>query len=288
MIFLLPSEPSNIRKVDYEFKSEFTSISILGFRVYLFDHDQFVENGEFVSNFEFSNKSDSVILRSWMLKGDQYINLWNTLNSKGFSLINSPDQYLNCHYYPNVYDKIKSHYPQSVWSKDLSDESFINLKNMIDGDIIMKDYVKSEKGFNDIFILENNIQNEDLIKRVHKFKDARGKLFNEGLVFKKKLNLKKYGNKTNEFRLFYLYHKLISISQNSELGFGNNPYIGFLDSIVESIDSNFFTIDLAELENGEWIILECGDGSVSGLSTNQNSLVFYMNFDKLQETVKAN
>ncbi len=286
MIFLLPSEPFNSKNVDYEFNPEFTSISILGYKIYLYDHDQFVTTGEFKSNFDFTNKSDLVILRSWMLKGDQYTNLWNILNSKGFSMINTPEQYLNCHHYPNIYDKIKLHSPQSVWFKDISDENCISMRAMIDGDVIIKDFVKSEKGYDDIFLLEKEILNEDLIKRIHKFKNSRGKLFNEGIVFKKKLNLKKYGDKTNEFRLFYLYHKLISISQNSELGFGNNPYINFLNPIIETIDSNFFTIDLAELEDGKWVILEGGDGSVSGLSPNQNILVFYMNFDKLHKRNK--
>ncbi len=286
MIFLLPSEPFDIKKVDYEFKSEFTSISILGYRIYLYEHDRFISTGEFVSTFDFTNNSDLVILRSWMLKADQYDNLFNILNSKGLMMINTPEQYLNCHYYPNIYDKIRMHSPQSVWFKDLSDENCVNMRKMIDGDVIIKDYVKSEKGFDDIFFLENQIMNEELIKRIHKFKDSRGKLFNEGIVFKKKLNLKKYGDKTNEFRLFYLYHKLISITQNSDLGYGNNPYISFLNPIIETIDSNFFTIDLAELEDGKWVILECGDGSVSGLSPHQNSLFFYTNFDKLQKTAK--
>lgn len=279
MIFLLPSEPFNIKKVDYEFKSEFASISILGFRTYLFDHDRFVTDGEFVSNFDFTNKTDTVVLRSWMLKSDQYKRLWNLLHSKGFSMINTLDQYLNCHYYPNIYDKIKDHSPQSVWFTDISDTNCVEMHKSIGGDVIIKDYVKSEKGLDKIFILEENILNEDLIKRVHRFKDSRGKLFNEGIVFKKKLNLKKYGNKTNEFRLFYLYHRLLSINQNSELGYGKNPNINFLNPIIEKIDSNFFTIDLAELEDGNWTIIECGDGSVSGLSPNQNHLIFYMNFE---------
>ena len=286
MIFLLPSEPFNQKKVDYEFQSEYKSISILGFKIYLYDHDEFVSNGNFISNFNFSDKSDFVILRSWMLKKDQYSNLWNVLNKHGFTMINTPIQYLNCHYYPNVHNKIEKYSPPSVWFEDLSNENCILMRNMIDGDVIIKDYVKSEKESEDIFILEKEVLNENLIQRVHKFKESRGKLFNEGIVFKKKLNLKKYGNKTNEFRLFYLYHKLISISQNSELGFGNVPNIDFLTTIVDTIDSNFFTIDLAELEDDSWAILECGDGSVSGLSPNQNNLVFYMNFDKEILSVK--
>lgn len=284
MIFLLPSEPFNIKKVDYEFQSELTSISILGFKSCLYDHDRFISTGEFVSNIDDTN--DLIILRSWMLTSDQYRSMWDHLSKMGNVMINTHDQYLNCHYYPRVYSKISNHTSLSVWSNDLSDESIISLRKLISDDVIIKDYVKSEKE-SDTFILGKDISNNDLIDKVKKFREYRGKLFNEGIVFKRKLNLKKYGDKTNDFSLFYLYHKLISISQNSNFSHGNNPYIGFLDKVIEKIDSNFFTIDLAELEDGSWAIIECGDGSVSGLSPNQNNLVFYMNFNPIQETIKV-
>lgn len=32
-----------------------------------------------------------------------------------------------------------------------------------------------------------------------------------------------------------------------------------------NLPSKFYTVDYAELENGEWIILETGDGGVSGI-----------------------
>ena len=41
------------------------------------------------------------------------------------------------------------------------------------------------------------------------------------------------------------------------------------------LDSRFYTIDYAELKDGSWIIIETGDGSVSGLGLNQNPYMFY-------------
>lgn len=38
-----------------------------------------------------------------------------------------------------------------------------------------------------------------------------------------------------------------------------------LISSCHSLNSNFYTIDLAQQENGEWILIEVGDGQVSGL-----------------------
>ena len=37
----------------------------------------------------------------------------------------------------------------------------------------------------------------------------------------------------------------------------------------KNIDSIYYTVDYAELEDGSWCVIEAGDGSVSGLSENQ-------------------
>jgi hypothetical protein len=286
MIFLLPSEPFDHKKVDYSFMKEYNSIITLGYNVSLFDHDRFVTNGEFVSNFDFKKKSQSVVLRSWMLNIEQYHNLWTILKEKGFNIINNPTEYSNCHHLPEYYKWVERLTPKAVWTDDLSDESLIDLRSKIQGDVILKDYVKSEKDCEDIFILKKEITNEELIQKLSKFRNQRGKLFNEGIVFKEKAALKKYGDKTNEWRIFFLQNKIISISQNSNLGWGQCPEVSFLLEFSEKIESNFFSIDIAEMEDSSWNILECGDGGVSGLSPDQNELIFYMNFMDFDKSEK--
>ncbi len=284
MNFLLPCEPFNIKKVDSDFKKEYNSISSLGFGVYLYDHDSFVSTGELVTDCQYAPISSLTILRSWMLRGDQYKNLYESLEKVGMRLINSPHQYLNCHYYPNVYKHISEFTPKSIWFSDISDESIIKERSKFDNvDLIIKDYVKSDSGLEGIFKLDSHLTNSQFCEKVHLFKDSRHGLFAEGIVLKEFASLKKYGLKTNEYRIFVLNHGIISICQNSNLGHGSEPHLLFLDSIIDKIDSNYFTIDIAELSDGRWIIIECGDGSVSGLSANQNELIYYMNFHNLHK-----
>ena len=52
-----------------------------------------------------------------------------------------------------------------------------------------------------------------------------------------------------------------------------------VDNIAFEIDSNFFTIDVAKKANGGWMIIETGDGQVSGLSPGQNCLEFYASME---------
>lgn len=41
------------------------------------------------------------------------------------------------------------------------------------------------------------------------------------------------------------------------------------------LPSPFYTVDYAELVDGSWVIIEAGDGSVSGLSEGQDYEAFY-------------
>ena len=277
MMFLLPSEPLNTKKVDSDFQKEYEALVKMDFKVYLFDHDQFVNYKQLISNIDFS-ESGEIILRSWMLKADQYKDLYNTLSRNKIYLVNNPEQYLNCHYYPNVYKHIEQWAPKSIWFDDI-DPKFVEIcRNHIGTDIIIKDYVKSEKGFDEIFYLEKSLTPNEFYERVVKFKENRGKLFNEGIVFKQFCDLRKYGNKTNEYRIFVYKQKIISVSQNTELGYGQQPNYEFVRDIIPNIDSNYFTIDIAEKEDGSWMILECGDGQVSGLSPGQSEFIYYSAF----------
>lgn len=107
------------------------------------------------------------------------------------------------------------------------------------------------------------------------FKNIRGDLFTNGIVIKEFLSLAKTDNITNEYRAFYLYGNLITLSKNSNQSTCAKqiPY-DFIRSIPK-LSSNFYTIDFAELEDGSWFVIETGDGQVSGLSPNQYIFKFY-------------
>ncbi|MFK7949571.1 MAG: ATP-grasp domain-containing protein [Saprospiraceae bacterium] len=49
-------------------------------------------------------------------------------------------------------------------------------------------------------------------------------------------------------------------------------------SVIQNIKSNFFTMDIAKQKNGDWIIMELGDGQVSGLADNVDKALFYNKF----------
>lgn len=44
----------------------------------------------------------------------------------------------------------------------------------------------------------------------------------------------------------------------------------WLKTRYENLKSPYYTVDYAELTDGRWVVIEAGDGSVSGLSEGQD------------------
>jgi len=309
MIVLFPSEPFSPREVDSSFKSEYEAAKLVGFTPYLFDHDYFVSYKDkkdsslayyFKTNLPFcENNITPIVLRGWMLNEYQYADLHIKLLKRGYQLINGPTQYKTCHHFPEYFKYISEHTSKAWWSNTWSEHPDANniqnivwepVRRMLGGDIIIKDYVKSEKGNPDLFILNKELTNEEFSSRVERFIEARGKLFNKGLVFKSVEKLKKYQEQTNEWRMFFLNHKLVICNQNSD-----NPVsvtappadvIDLFQGLAKNVDSIFFTMDIAEKEDGSWMILELGDGQVSGLPLIGDALGFYNNFNNILKEIK--
>lgn len=273
-IILFPSESYNLKNVDPNFEQEYLEAKKL-MDVALFDFDAFRYETILKIDKEW-NDEYSVLLRSWMFTKTEYLNFYERLKKRKWVLLNTVEQYLNTHYYSNSYPLIKEYCSESVIIKDLSDENLISIKPNYP--FIIKDFVKSEKG-SDVFLFVDNIDTDEYLKKINRFIKMRGNSFNEGLVFKKYETLKKYSNnKLNEIRVFIFNKKIVSIRNNSsnELSKNiNNDVVKIVNHIISKLDSNFYTVDLAEKDDGSLIVLETGSGEVSGLATSEKELFFW-------------
>ena len=84
---------------------------------------------------------------------------------------------------------------------------------------------------------------------------------------------------TKEFRIFFANKKIVKVFDYWDEGeYGNTkPELDDFIEIAQDIDSNFFTMDVAKKKNGDWIIMELGDGQVAGLPDNADRNEFYNN-----------
>ena len=75
--------------------------------------------------------------------------------------------------------------------------------------------------------------------------------------------------------MFYANGEILTISRNSgQAKYTHTPPTELIEK-YRGLESVFYTVDFAELDNGEWIIIEVGDGGVSGLSDFQDYEEFY-------------
>ena len=117
--------------------------------------------------------------------------------------------------------------------------------------------------------------NRHLEEQMEKFYNYRGDLYTGGICVKEYLSLKRYGDRTNEYRVFYINGEVTTISRNSGQGaYAPLPPQKLIEK-YKNLGSPYYTIDYAELDDGSWRILEAGDGQVSGLSDNQDYYSYY-------------
>lgn len=131
MIILFPSEPFSPKEVDSSFKAEYEAAKLVGFEVFLFDHDEMSKTGHLKTNLPYSHGwNEPVILRSWMLKSEYYACLQVNLIEKNYTLINDVQEYWNCHYFTNAFPIIHEYTSKAWWTFDW--EHTMKVTNRID------------------------------------------------------------------------------------------------------------------------------------------------------------
>lgn len=281
-ILLFPCSPLNgLKRVDEDFQQEFDAATQVGFRTVLFDHDKLVKEGKAEFNAPLPYRQE-LILRGWMLTLDQYAKLFSACNDM---LITTPEEYEEKHYWPIAYQKhqiLCRNSPHCMWT-DSRDFSVKHIKQEFGGrPILVKDHVKSAKGSPNAMFIKNSASKQEVFTVIHNMINERGSLFQRGIVLKEQVSIQKdaAGNAI-EFRIFYLKGNPISVESNGcEWDYlraqmlSSSSMSPLIKQIGESLGNGFYTVDLM-LSDGKWLVIECGDGQVSGLAAKASPFVFY-------------
>lgn len=272
---LFPCEMFAINEVDSCYQNEFDAVVENGdFELFFYDYEEFVRDGVLHLN-KRPEEAVNAMLRGWMFNGNQYKDFYEKLQARNINLITTPEQYCQMHLFPRAYNLITEDtpeilvYPEKEKTVDLEE-----IKAKFDR-FMIKDYVKSEKGTDIPKYFDKQTSEEDFFYWLDVFKQYRGKLFTGGICIKEYVDLKKYGENTNEWRVFYLKGNILSVSRNSgQKDFAAEVPKSFVEK-YRNLPSPFYTVDYGELSDGSWKILEVGDGQVSGLSDNQDAKAFF-------------
>lgn len=271
---IFPSDFYNKRSVDPALRGEYEAAVATGlFRIILFSYDKLTAEGV-VEISDTTSEECTAVYRGWMLKPDQYSLLYEELSNRRIHLVTSPEQYQLMHVFPNVYEYVQE---DTARMKVFQLHQKIDVENLKKdfARFMVKDYVKSVKGTDFPKYFDWSVTQDQFDSWMQKFYKYRGSLLTGGICIKEYLDLKLYGNKTNEYRVFYVNHEIATVSRNS----GQGNYAPMppqkLISKYRVLESPYYTVDYAERSDGTWIVIEAGDGSVSGLSDGQDYEVYF-------------
>ncbi len=248
-----------------------------------------------------ANAIELAIYRGWMLSPTHYQALYDALLRRGIKLINDPASYKHCHYLPQWLPLFEKETPHSAW---LDKESFgaeligsvMQLLSVFAGKpVIVKDYVKSEKHhWVDACFIPDSSDRERVERVVSRFLELRGDDLEGGLVFRRFVNFKALATHsksgmplTKEFRLFVLNGQIVHWFKYWEEGdYGHLlPPLAQFANLVTKPKSHFFTMDVAQAEDGQWFVVELGDGQVAGLPETVSAVDFYSSLSQASTAV---
>lgn len=274
-IILFPSSYFTPKRVDEDLQEERDAVLDTGlFEIILFDYRKWCEEKELRVS-EIPPVRLKAVYRGWMMPPEEYKQFYEALLGHNIQIITTPADYIKMHIFPNVYQK---------FGTDTAKIRLFPLHEQIDVNglkdsfykFMVKDFVKSVKGTEfPKYFTTNNLTQEEFDNWMETFYHYRGHLLTGGICIKEFLNLKYYGDKTNEYRVFYANGEVLTVSPNSaQPNFA--PHVP--QELVEkykNLGSIYYTVDYAELEDGSWKVIEAGDGSVSGLSENQDIEAYF-------------
>ena len=211
-----------------------------------------------------------------MMKPEVYTSFYSKLKEKGIILINSPNEYNHYHLLPNWYPEHVESTAKSVICNNTSIESALSTITEFDAAIIIKDYVKSRKHeWYDACFIPDVHKEQHAEEVITNFVTRQGESLVGGIVLREFLSLKPIGYHeisgmpiSEEYRIFILAGKIIVIDNYwIERGQVTLNYcdIQWIHDQIAHLKSNFVTMDIVRTVSGKLVIMEFGDGQVSGL-----------------------
>lgn len=273
MTLLFPGSYINYREIEEDMQEEYFAAEETGlFRTVLFNYDEWLA-GDLLRIRSDEAIINPVIYRGWMLKPYEYEELYLTLELQGIQLLTSPEEYQNLHLFPNVYPDIREDTAGMMIFED-GDVDVETVKRAFPR-FMVKDSVKSAKGTAFPAFFDRTVTQQEFDEWMQVFYKYRGDLLTGGICIKEYLDLKRYDGKTNEFRVFYANHEIISVSRNSmQPDYTCTPPEELIKK-YSGLKSLYYTVDYAEMTDGTWEIIEAGDGGVSGLSPGQDAAAYF-------------
>lgn len=284
MTILFPCHPLRRRLPDPDYESEAEAAEKAGFGCAFYNLDALRANdidGALAACPSSALPGQIILHRGWMMSDSLYDQLHKRLVGMEYAPVTNPEQYTEAHYLPDSYKHIAEFTPESRWiaGADL-DEAWTLYQYFRNAPALIKDYVKSAKHkWSEACFIPAQTSREKLEQIIKALLEDRGDQFNKGLVFRRfhplvTIEQTNYGQPVHEeYRLFFFHGELLAATPGQR-GDGLLQ-IDKWAAVARRFQNPFISMDIARQEDGSWIIIEVGDGGVSGLPPSIEAQTFY-------------
>lgn len=287
LTFLFPADPLNPHEPDTDYAEEYHAAGLVT-NVSLIDLDLLLVQGKLKVNRDLS-LSTLIVYRGWMLTPEKYILLQDLINDAGARLLTDGNAYKATHLLPSWAHHANT--LKSAWTFDLKDEALVNLLSQFSGPVTVKDFVKSRKyEWDAAFFIPEARDYQQALTVIHNFIQHQAENLVGGIVIREFVPLLRTGTHLREnlpmfeeYRVFYWRSSPFVIIDywNHNLKYLDESDQLFIRENGRDINSPFFTIDFARKPDGSLIIMEIGDGQVSGLQDYDVNHFYSLLFNKI-------
>ncbi|MGM1059619.1 ATP-grasp domain-containing protein [Saccharothrix sp. Mg75] len=259
MMLLVPADPLRPVRPDPHFAPEAAAARDAGHRVAVVDHDA-LARGEADRAVARVPADDDAVYRGWMLSSGHYAAFAAALAARGVTARTTPEQYRRAHELPGWYDDFTALTPGSVWTDGFDRDAFDRARRDLGGGAaVLRDYTKSEKHHWDEAAYIPDLADAGAAWKVaERFLELRGDDATGGFV------LRRFERFTStEVRTWWVDGACVLVGPHPDTP-NEVPDAPDLDVVGPLVaDLRFATVDLARRADGEWRVVELGDGQVS-------------------------
>jgi hypothetical protein len=262
VIFLFPCNPISPGRPDEPFVDDALAAQEAGLTVALVDHDGLSRPGGQAQAVR-RVPAGRAVYRGWMLSSSRYEAFARALGERGATLHTDPAAYQRGHELPGWYPFLVGHTPDSAWTAGASLDQLVSCcASMGGGAAILRDFVKSAKHDWDEACFVPDVRDAAAVERVaRRLLELRGDDFAGGFVLRRFEAFRGAEVRTwwvdGELRLATAHPDSAGELPPADLDV--SPFVAG----VRAIGSPFLAVDLVRNAEGQWRVVEVGDGQVS-------------------------
>lgn len=266
-MLIVPSDALHPRRADEHFRAEADAARAAGHQVGLIDHDALAAGNADHAVARLPAGDTPAVYRGWMLTAAAYAGFEAAVATRGITLRTSAEQYQRGHELPGWYSALEALTPTSTWTNGDGRAAFDAARTALgSGPAVLRDYTKSMKHYwAEAAFIPDLTDGTTAWSIAHRMRELRGDDFTGGYV------LRRFEPFTGaETRTWWLHGTCQMITAHPDTPDQPPPPdlpTAHLATAIAKLDLPFVTVDLARRTDGQWRVIELGDGQVSDRPT---------------------